>query len=64
MATAKGRSVVEQGGSAVRYSLGTSRNRSELFFKYRRQARGAERPFTAAPGTDEAGYVLWLNVCE
>lgn len=56
MATGKGRSAADQGGSAVRYSfLGTSRNRSELFFKYRRQARGAERPFMAAPGTDEAG---------
>jgi hypothetical protein len=32
-------------------SLGTTRNRTELFQKYRRLARAADRPFNAAPGS-------------
>ena len=40
-------------------SLGTTRNRTELFLKYRRQARAAERPFNPSelPGaaTDDTG---------
>lgn len=45
-------------------SLGTTRNRTELFLKYRRQARAADRPFNsgAPPGSsataDDTGYVL------
>ncbi|KAI3430379.1 hypothetical protein D9Q98_004974 [Chlorella vulgaris] len=37
-------------GSGGNGPLGTSRNRTDLFLKYRRQARGGSRPL-AAPGT-------------
>lgn len=48
--------------SGVAPSLGTTRNRTELFLKYRRQARAADRPFNASglPGaaTDDTGQVF------
>ncbi len=40
--------------SGVAPSLGTTRNRTELFLKYRRQARAADRPLNGAPGAATA----------
>ncbi|GAB4819932.1 hypothetical protein N2152v2_006978 [Parachlorella kessleri] len=32
-------------------TIGTTRNRTDVFLKYRRQARGSSKPLVAAPGT-------------
>lgn len=46
-----------KGGSAstsgTPQNLGTTRNRTELFLKYRRQALGSRRAFPDAPGTKD-----------
>lgn len=44
------------GGSGA--PLGTTRNRTELFLKYRRQARGTSRPLTPPGG---AGAERWVQ---
>lgn len=48
-----GGASTSSGGGAP---LGTTRNRTELFLKYRRQARGSSRPLapagTGAPGLE------------
>jgi hypothetical protein len=36
-------------------TMGTTRNRTELFFKYRRQAHGLMADLAAAPGTTDQG---------
>lgn len=52
-AEADGRAAPSTSGMGT---IGTTRNRTDLFLKYRRQARGGSKPL-APPGTVDTGCV-------